>query len=97
MQLQRSLSNSGTYVAFQGFGSSAASAALSSTAAPLTMQGYLQVVELTPLLEVTLPVEKGKDASARADSELADEMAAWDAASDRDLLDFEEGLLKGDA
>ncbi len=68
-----------------------------ATAAPLTMQGYLEVVELAPVLEIVMPAEEEKEAAVRADGELADEMAAWDAASDRDFLDFEEGLLEGDA
>ncbi len=98
MKVQRSLSNSGTYVAYQRFGTSAATAVLSSTAAPLTMPGYLAVVEVAPLLEIIMPAEEQeKEAAVRADGELADEMAAWDAASDRDFLDFEEGLLEGDA
>ncbi len=97
MKLQQSLSNSGAYVPFYQFGTSASPAALSSTAAPLTMQGYVQVIELAPLLDIVMPTEEEKEAALRADGELADEMAAWDAASDRDFLDFEEGLLEGDA
>ncbi len=87
--------NSGSFVPYQGHGTSSCPALATSTASPAAFASDYIVLELAPILKLELQKPEENEAAVHRSNSLADlvaELQQWDDASDEDLLAFEDGL-----